>query len=551
MDKLWEITLGGLIDYMAEKFPNNDCVVYTDRPFRTTYSQFRRLVDETAKGLMSIGVTKGSHVSIWATNYPEWILTMFATAKLGAVMITVNTNYKIYEAEYLLRQSDTDTLILINGFKDSDYLEAINELVPDLAASSPGQWQSVRLPRLKNIIYIESGPSAPLGMYNWSQLAEFAKNVPDWRLAEAQAATGIHDVVNMQYTSGTTGFPKGVMLTHYNIVNDGFFIGESMRLTHRDRMCIPVPFFHCFGCVLGIMAGITHGSTLVPVEHFNPLRVMGAVQEERCTALHGVPTMFITIMSHPDFITYDLSSLRTGIMAGSPCPIKVMRQAVDEMHMREITIAYGLTEASPVCTQTTTEDTIERRVTTVGRSLPFMECKVVDPATGEDCPEDVPGEFVVRGFNIMKGYYNMPEATAQVIVDGWLHSGDMAARDKDGYYKITGRIKDMIIRGGENIYPKEVEDFLYTHPQVSDVQVVGVPSREYGEEVCACIILKKGGEAAPLPDDFKNFVRQNMARHKVPRYVIFLDAFPLTASGKVQKYRLREDAAALLGLAEE
>jgi fatty-acyl-CoA synthase len=547
MDKLWDITLGGLLDQMADNFPDQDCLVYIDRPFRATYSQFRQQVNEVAKGLLKIGVKKGSHVSIWATNYPEWVLTMFATAKIGAVMITVNTNYKIYEADYLLRQSDTDTLILISGFKDSDYVGILKELAPELAGAKPGEWRSAKLPALRNLIHIENGNLD--GMYNWTDLAALGRDVPDAVLAAAQAATHPQDVVNMQYTSGTTGFPKGVMLTHYNIVNDGFFIGESMRLTERDRMCIPVPFFHCFGCVLGIMAGVTHGSALVPVEHFNPLRVLETVQAERCTVLHGVPTMFIAVMDHPEFKRYDLTSLRTGIMAGSPCPIKVMRQAVDEMHMTEITIAYGLTEASPVCTQTTTEDSIERRVATVGRALPFMECKVVDPETGADCPADVPGEFVVRGFNIMKGYYNMPEATAQVIVDGWLHSGDMAARDPEGYYRITGRIKDMIIRGGENIYPKEIEDFLYTHPKVSDVQVVGVPSREYGEEVCACVVLKK--DEAATEAELKTFVRQNMARHKVPKYIAFMESFPMTASGKIQKYKLREAAAAALGLAEE
>ncbi len=547
MEKLWEITLGGLLDEMADRFPDNDCVIYNDRPFRLTYSQFRDLVNETAKGFLSIGIKKGDHVSVWATNYPEWVITMFATAKIGAVMVTVNTNYKIFEAEYLLRQSDTSTLVLMSGFKDSDYVGIINELVPELKGSKPGEWTSKKLPCLKNIIHINNGNLD--GIINWCDLYESAKNISDEELIAAQKATDIHDVVNMQYTSGTTGFPKGVMLTHYNIVNDGFFIGECMKFSEKDKLCIPVPFFHCFGCVLGIMAAFTHATTIVPVEHFNPLVVMKTIQEERCTAVHGVPTMFIAMLEHPDFKEYDFSTLRTGIMAGSPCPIKVMQQTVDQMNMREITIAYGLTEASPVCTQTTTDDTIECRVSTVGRTLPFMECKVIDPETGEECPPNVPGEFVVKGFNVMKGYYNMPEATAQVIVDGWLHSGDLATKDEEGYYRITGRIKDMIIRGGENIYPKEIEEFLYTNPKVLDVQVVGVPSKQYGEEVCACVVLRK--DEAITEDELKDYVRDNLARHKVPKYILFMSEFPMTASGKIQKYKLREEAAQRLNLVSD
>jgi len=545
MEQLWEITLGDLLDQMADKYPDHDCVIYHNGSFRKSYREFRDLVDLTAKGFLKLGIKKGDHVSIWATNYPEWILAMFATAKIGAVLVTVNTNYKIFEVEYLLRQSDTHTLIFIEGFKDVSYKEIVQTLVPELKGNKPGQWSCQGLPRLKNLIYI--GEGQPEGMYNWQQLYELGSTVSDAELAQIQASLDVHDVVNMQYTSGTTGFPKGVMLTHHNIVNNGLSIGDRMKFTEKDRLCIPVPLFHCFGCVLGVMACMTHGTSMVLVEYFQPLTVLKAVTEEKCTALHGVPTMFIAMMEHPEFKNFSFPHLRTGIMAGSPCPVKVMQQVVDQMNMREITIVYGLTEASPGCTQTTTDDSIELRVSTVGRAFPFVECKVVNPETGKDCPPGVPGEFVVRGYNIMKGYYNMPEATSQAIDEnGWLHSGDLATCDENGYYKITGRIKDMIIRGGENIYPKEIEEFLYTHPAVKDVQVIGVPSREYGEEVMAYIILKDG--ATLTAEEVKDYVKGNMARHKVPKFVDFVDAFPMTASGKIQKYKLREKAIDDLGL---
>ncbi|MCX8131887.1 MAG: AMP-binding protein [Clostridia bacterium] len=545
MKELIKITVGDLLDQMADRYPDHDAVLYTDRPFRKTYSEFRDLCNVVAKGFIAMGVKKGDHVAVWATNYPEWLLAMFATAKIGAVLVTVNTNYKIFEAEYLLRQSDSSTLILIEGFKDCNYVDIINELCPELKNIEPGKLNSSNLPFLKNVIYV--GDKNHPGMFNWDELYKLADTISDEELKTRQSSLDIHDVINMQYTSGTTGFPKGVMLTHYNIVNNGMCIGDCMNLTSEDKLCIPVPFFHCFGCVLGIMACVTHGTTMVPIEYYQPLKVMEAIQTEKCTAVHGVPTMFIAMLEHPEFNRFDFSSLRTGIMAGSPCPIKVMKQVVDMMNMSEITIAYGQTEASPVCTQTRVDDSIDLRVATVGRALPFVEAKIINPETNEEVPHGVAGEFVARGYNVMKGYYKMGEATAQAIdSEGWLHTGDLATMDENGYFKITGRIKDMIIRGGENIYPKEIEEFLYTHPKVKDVQVIGVPSKEYGEEVMAYIILKEG--EVLTEDEVKAFVKGNMARHKVPKYVKFIDTFPMTASGKIQKYKLREMAIEELNL---
>ncbi|MCL2120693.1 MAG: AMP-binding protein [Clostridiales bacterium] len=545
MEKLWEITLGDLLDYQAERHPDQDCVIYNDRPFRTTYREFRDKVNLVAKGFLKLGVKKGDHISMWGTNVPEWQLALWAASKIGAVLVTVNTAYKIFEAEYLLRQSDTHTLVMTEGFKDSDYVAIMQELVPELEGASPGEWESDVLPCLKNILLC--GGKELSGMRNWESLYELGKEISDETLAEAQKACHFHDVVNMQYTSGTTGFPKGVMLTHLNILNNGLSIGDCMKFSTADRLCLTVPLFHCFGLVLATMAAVTHASTMCIVEAFSPAAVLKTIHEEKCTAFHGVPTMFIAMMDHPDFARTDFSQMRTGIMAGSPCPVKVMRQVVDQMNMSEITIVYGLTESSPGCTQTTTEDSLELRVSTVGRSLPFVETKVVDPDTGEECIPGVPGEFMARGYNIMKGYYKMPEATAAAITeDGWLHSGDLATVDENGYYKITGRIKDMIIRGGENIYPKEIEECYYTHPDIQDVQVIGIPSEAYGEEVMAYVILKPG--ISMTEDEAREFVRTRIARHKVPKYVAFIDEFPMTASGKIQKYKLRDMAVDMLKL---
>ena len=545
MNDLISITVGKLLEQVAEKYGDCQAVKYIDRPFNVTWRELNEKAEKIAKGLLAIGVKKGDHVAIWATNVPEWLLILFATAKIGAVLVTVNTSYKVFELEYLLRQSDSKVLVMINGFKDANYVEIVNELMPTLKDSKPNEYSNPMLPFLKSVIYI--GENCPAGMLPWNSLEKLGEAVPDSEFKAIYESLDPHDIINMQYTSGTTGFPKGVMLTHFNIVNNGKSIGDAMKFTHDDKLCIPVPFFHCFGLVLAVMACLTHSTAMVPIEYYRPTEVMRAIQDEQCTAVHGVPTMFIAMLEHPDFSKYKFPRLRTGIMAGSPCPIKVMRQVVNLMGMKEITISYGQTEASPVCTQTTTDDSIEIRVSTVGKALPNVECKIVDPETGKEVGPHVPGEFCARGYNIMRGYYKMEEATAQAIdADGWLHTGDLATVDENGYYKITGRIKDMIIRGGENIYPKELEEFLYTHEKIKDVQVIGVPSKQYGEEIMACVILKEPGSMTE--QDVKDYVRSHMARHKVPSYVAFMESFPMTASGKIQKFKLREWAVEELNL---
>jgi fatty-acyl-CoA synthase len=548
MQELMNITVGKQLEQVAQRFPDRECLKYTDRDYRRTWQEFNAEAERVARGFMAAGIGKGDHVAIWATNVPAWIITLFATAKIGAVLVTVNTAYKVFELEYLMRQSDSKALVLIDGYKDADYVQIVNELCPTLKSSKPGELNNPMLPFLKTVIYAGEKEETPAGMLRFDKLYSMADEVAYEDFEAVYESLDPQEVVNMQYTSGTTGFPKGVMLTHYNIVNNGKCIGDAMKFTEEDKLCITVPFFHCFGLVLAIMACLTHATSMVPVDYYRPLKVMEAIEYEQCTAVHGVPTMFIAMLEHPEFKRFTFPKLRTGIMAGSPCPVKVMQQVVDEMHMRDITISYGQTEASPVCTQTTTDDSIEVRVATVGKAMPFIECKLVDPETGEDITAPgVPGEFCARGYNIMKGYYKMEEATAQAIdKDGWLHTGDLASVDEKGYYKITGRIKDMIIRGGENIYPKELEEFLYHNPKVQDVQVIGVPSKVYGEEIMACIILKEGETLTE--DEVKAEMRANMAKHKVPSYVAFMEEFPMTASGKIQKFKLRDWAVDYLGL---
>ena len=545
MEKLLSITIGDLLSEVATKYPNDVAIKYTDRDYKRTWKEFDEETEKIAKSFLSLGIKKGDHVAIWATNTPEWLLTLFATAKIGAILVTVNTNYKVFELEYLLRQSDTKVLVMTKGFKDTNYIEIVNQLCPTVKDSDKNNLNIAELPYLKNIIV--SSEETPSGMINFNDLYQKSTPEIDAEFERIHSTLDPHDVINMQYTSGTTGFPKGVMLTHYNVVNNGKCIGDCMKFTHDDKLCIVVPFFHCFGLVLAVMSCLTHATSMVPVDYFRPTWVMDAIQNEECTAVHGVPTMFIAMLEHPTFKDYNFSKLRTGIMAGSPCPVKVMQQVVDEMGMKEITIAFGQTELSPVCTQTTTDDSIDRRVSTVGKALPHIECKIVDPETGNDCPPGVQGEFCARGYNVMKGYYKMEEATSQVIdKDGWVHSGDLAVCDESGYYKVTGRIKDMIIRGGENIYPKEIEEFLYTQEKIKDVQVIGVPSQAYGEEVMACIILKKG--VTMTEQEVKDLVKANMARHKVPSHIAFVDSFPMNAAGKIMKFKMREWAVEHLNL---
>ncbi len=534
---LRSLTLGQILDESVRNNPDNEAVIYVDRDFRLTWREFSDLVDRLGKGLMALGIRKGEKVAVWATNVPYWVALQFATARIGAILLTVNTYYKISELAYLLGQSETENIFIMDGFKDTDYVQTIYELVPELKTQERGFLRSSRFPHLKRVFFL--GHEKHRGMYTIPELLTMSGLVSAEEYLARQALVDVHDVVNMQYTSGTTGFPKGVMLTHYNIGNNGYWIGKNQRLGPRDRVCLPVPLFHCFGCVLGVLAAVNHGSTLVILESFDPVQVMAAVEQEKCTALYGVPTMFITILEHKLFHKFDFSSLRTGIMAGSPCPVRVMEEVMERMNMREITICYGLTEASPVLTQTRTDDDVRRRVETVGRAMPEIDVKIIDPESRKPLPPGVQGEVCCRGYNVMKGYYNMPEASAEAIdSDGWLRSGDLGILDADGYLSITGRCKDMIIRGGENIYPREIEEFLYKMEGVLDVQVVGVASKKYGEEVCAFVILKEGYDYAP--EDVMDFCRGRLSR-----YVAFVDSYPLTASGKVQKYKLREKDARL------
>lgn len=536
MQQLSERTLGQWLEYWAEKTPDKEYIVYSDRDLRFTWKNFNKRVDDLAKGLMAIGVEKGSHVGIWATNVPDWLTFLYATAKIGAVLVTVNTNYKQNELEYLCENSDMHTLCIIDGTWECDYVDMTYKMLPELKTCQRGHLKSERFPYMRNVVYI--GQEKHRGMFNTAELLLLGKNIDDTDLNEAKKKVSCHDVCNMQYTSGTTGFPKGVMLTHYNIANDGFFTGEHMKFTQDDKLCVCVPLFHCFGVVLATMNCLTHGSTQVMVEKFDPLVVLASVHKERCTALYGVPTMFIAELNHPMFSMFDMSSLRTGIMAGSLCPIELMRTVSEKMYLT-ITSVYGLTESSPGMTQTRLEDSFEVRCTTVGRDYPFVEVKVIDPETGEECPVGVQGEMCCRGFNVMKGYYKNQAATDEVIdKNGFLHSGDLGVKDEEGNYRITGRIKDMIIRGGENVYPREIEEFLYKMPGIKDVQVAAVPSKKYGEEVGAFIILHEG--ASMTADDVKDFCKGKIARYKIPKYIFFIKEFPMTGSGKIQKFKLKD-----------
>lgn len=532
-----EKTIGEIVKEAAKKFPTTEAYVYPEHGIRKTYKEFDEETDELAKAFIGMGIQKGEHVAIWSDNKREWLLSQFATGKMGAVLVTVNTNYQEKELEYLLHQSDSTTLILCESYKGTSYLDIVRSICPEIMQAEKGKIQSEKLPYLKRVIVMSENEHP--GMYTWSELLAHAESISEEKLEQSMKTLHNEDVINIQYTSGTTGFPKGVMLTHRNVINNGQLVGDYIHLSEHDRLCIPVPFFHCFGCVMGTIASVTHGTTMVVIEQFDPRKVLQMVQDERCTALHGVPTMFIGELNHPDFAQFDLSSLRTGIMAGSICPIEVMKKVMEDMGLSEITIAYGQTEASPVVTQTKTDDAIEKRVSSVGKPHPGVEVKIIDPVTGEDTPAGVPGELCTRGYLVMKGYYKNEEATKSAIdSNGWLHTGDIAVMDEDGYIDITGRIKDMIIRGGENIYPKEVEEFLYQHPSIQDVQVVGVPDPKYGEELMAWIILKTGENLTS--EGLKEYCKGKISFHKIPKYIEFIDAFPMTASGKIQKFLLRE-----------
>ena len=543
------LTVGGLLDLVVERRPEDDALVYPDRGLRYNYREFREVVEGCARALMALGLEKGDHVAVWGQNVPEWVILQFATGKVGAVLVTVNPAYRASELKYVLDQSDSAALFLTGGVKGADFVEILGQAVPELADAAGGELSVAELPHLRHVVLMGKGSREELPIAGFDEFLERGAEISPEELGERQDSLDSEEVINMQYTSGTTGFPKGVQLTHANIVKNAFYIGECMELGPEDRVCIPVPFFHCFGCVLGTLNTVTHEGTMVPVESFDAEEVLRAVHTERCTAVLGVPTMFIAELEHPDFEQYDTTSLRTGIMAGSPCPMEVMKQVVDVMGASEITIAYGQTESSPVITQTRTEDPLELRVSTVGRALPETEVRIVGVDGGEDCGPGEQGELLTRGYLVMRGYYKMEDKTAEVIDDdGWLHTGDLAVMDENGYVRITGRAKDMIIRGGENVYPREIEEFLYTHPDISDVQVYGVPDEKYGEQVAAAV--KKRPDSDLTEDDVKEFCRKNIARYKVPFYVDFVMEYPMTASGKIQKYKLREAAVERYGLQE-
>ncbi len=539
---LHEKTIGQLLDEAIERFGDNDAVVYVDRDYRQSYKEFGHTVDELAKGLMALGIKKGEKIAIWASNVPYWVALQFASAKIGAILVTVNTNYREHELEYLLRHSECENLFIVDGIRDHDFVQTLYKIAPELRTQSRDQFSSSTFPHLRRIFYL--GHEKHRGMYSIPELRAMAVMTPDEEYTARQAELDPWDVINMQYTSGTTGFPKGVMLTHVGIGLNGYWIGKHQGFTEKDRLCLPVPLFHCFGCVLGVLACVNFGTAMVILEGFNPVHMLTAIEAERCTAVYGVPTMFIAALEHKLFKRFDMSSLRTGVMAGSVCPEPLMRRVTEEMYMKDITICYGLTEASPVMTQSDVTDSLASRCSTVGCAMPGIEVKVVNPDTGEEVPAGEQGEIMCRGYNVMKGYYNMPEETAQTITpDGWLHSGDLGTMDSEGYVVVTGRIKDMIIRGGENVYPREVEEYLMGMEGVLDVQVVGVPSHKYGEEVGAFIITKPNHDVQP--EDVRFFCRGKIAWYKIPRYITTVESYPLTGSGKIQKFKLREMAGQL------
>lgn len=535
--QLLDYTLGEILEKWAFETPEKEFMVYPDRNLRFTYKQFNDRVDCLAKGLLYIGIKPGDKVGIWAKNVPDWTTLMFASAKIGAILVPINTNYKLVELEYLLKNADINTLCLADGYRDSNYVEMIFELVPEFKEQARDGFKSDKFPELKNVVFI--GPKKHKGLYNTPELILLGSHVDDIELESVKESLNCHDVIYMQYTSGTTGFPKGVMLSHHNIINNGYSIGQCMKYTNDDRLLVCIPLFHSFGSILAVCAIVSHGATMVFNEDFDPLMVLASVQKEKCSALYGVPTMFIEELNHPMFEMFDLCSLRTGIMAGAPCPIETMNKVMTKMHIKEIIIVYGLAESSPGMTATRTHNSPEVRSATVGFELPNVEVKIINPETGEDCPVEEQGEICCRGYNVMKGYYKNTKATEKTIDgEGWLHSGDLAVKTDNGFYQITGRLTDMIIRGGENIYPLEIENFFYQLPQIEMIEIAGVPSPKYGEEVGAFIKLKEGQQLSE--EEVFDFCKDKIAHFKIPKYFFFVNDFPMTASGKIQKHKMSE-----------
>lgn len=542
------LTIAQTLEETVRRHPDGEAAVFTSLGHRRTWREFGADVDAAARGLAALGIRKGQHVAVWATNVPQWVVMQFATARIGAVLVTVNPAYRPHELKYVLRQSDAVALLMVDRFKSSDYFEMLNQVCPELAAAAPGELASAEFPRLRWVVAMRG--QAPPGTISWDDLLDRGAGRPA-DLDSLSGALAPDEPINIQYTSGTTGFPKAATLSHRNLLLNAYYVGQCQQLTHRDRICIPVPFYHCFGCVLGTLCSVVYGATMViPADSFHPTATLDAIEQARATSIYGVPTMFIAQLQDTSLAGRDLSSLRTGIMAGSPCPIEVMREVIDRMGAREMTIAYGQTEASPVITQTRTDDELKLRVETVGRPLPGVEVKLVDPATQRTLGDNEQGELCTRGHVVMLGYYNNPEATAAAIdPEGWLHTGDLAVRLPNGYYKITGRIKDLVIRGGENIYPREIEEFLFTHPAIEQAAIVGLPDPKYGEELCAWVKPKAG--ASLTEEEVREYCRANLAHFKVPRYVCFVDSFPQTVTGKIQKFKIREQMIAELGLSQQ
>ena len=543
------LTIGRVLQATAERVGERDALVFPKRDLRLNWRQFDGQVTAAARALTAIGVRRGEHVAVWATNVPEWVILQFATARIGAVLVTINPAYRSRELKYVLHQSDAVALLLVDRFKSSDYYTILNQVCPELADCSRGGLQPADFPKLRTVVTLSETPLP--GAISWSRIIERGGQVGTDQIDSISDQLAAEDPINIQYTSGTTGFPKAAMLSHRNLLLNAYYIGQCQRLTEADRICIPVPFYHCFGCVLGTLCAAVHGAAMIiPAEYFNAVDTLQATERERATAIYGVPTMFIAQLEHETFGRRDLSSVRTGIMAGSPCPIEIMRKVIDQMGAREMTIAYGQTEASPVITQTRTDDPLELRVQTVGRPIPGVEVKVIDPATGAELGANQPGELCTRGHVVMLGYYNNPDATAAAIdADGWLHTGDLAVRLDNGYYRIRGRIKEMVIRGGENIYPREIEEFLFTHPAIEQASAVGVPDLKYGEALCVWVKLRAGAQMTG--DQLRQFCKDNLSLFKMPRYVEFVDSFPQTVTGKIQKFKIRRQMIDQLGLKEE